>query len=283
MKKDAYYFSHDSNARNDHKIIKLRRKFGIEGYGIYFCIIELLRDQSNYTLPLASFEDIAYELQIDADKVKAIINDFELFTIDQNHFYSSRLKRSLEEYNELKNKRSAIGKLGGLKSGQAKVNQTSSKIEAKVEQNESKSEANDNQNSTVGQPLKESKVKESKEEKKKVNKKEFVPPTVDDVISYFSQNGYSTEAAGKAFRFYESGDWHDSNGKKIKNWKQKMNGVWFKEEHKLAENPIEKSSAEIAKYRDYIGFKELLHNPQLGYSFEVDEVNKIIRYKRENS
>jgi len=36
MKKEAYYFSHDSNARQDEKIIKLRMKLGWEGYGLYW-------------------------------------------------------------------------------------------------------------------------------------------------------------------------------------------------------------------------------------------------------
>ena len=45
--KDAYYFSHDSNARNDQRLIKIRMKYGMEGYGIYFGIIEILREQEN--------------------------------------------------------------------------------------------------------------------------------------------------------------------------------------------------------------------------------------------
>ena len=35
------YFPHDSNARNDIKLIKLRSKYGYEGYGVYFALIEL--------------------------------------------------------------------------------------------------------------------------------------------------------------------------------------------------------------------------------------------------
>lgn len=30
------YFPHDSNARNDAKILKVRMKYGAEGYGVYF-------------------------------------------------------------------------------------------------------------------------------------------------------------------------------------------------------------------------------------------------------
>ena len=50
MSKDAYYFSHDSNARNDQRLVKIRMKYGMEGYGIYFGIIEILREQRDYYL-----------------------------------------------------------------------------------------------------------------------------------------------------------------------------------------------------------------------------------------
>ena len=35
----ANYFSHDSNARNDEKVIRLRMKHGAAGYGVYFMLL----------------------------------------------------------------------------------------------------------------------------------------------------------------------------------------------------------------------------------------------------
>ena len=61
--KDAYYFSHDSNARNDQRIMKLRMKYGPEGYGIYFMIIEILRDIENYTLHLSNVDSICFDIR----------------------------------------------------------------------------------------------------------------------------------------------------------------------------------------------------------------------------
>ena len=49
MAKKTSYFSHDSNARNDEKILAVRMRLGAEGYGIYFMLIERLRDESDYT------------------------------------------------------------------------------------------------------------------------------------------------------------------------------------------------------------------------------------------
>ena len=77
--KDAYYFSHDSNARNDQRIIKLRRKLGAEGYGIYFMLIEILRDQVGYRLGLDDdiLENISYDLRVDMEKVEDIVLNYE--------------------------------------------------------------------------------------------------------------------------------------------------------------------------------------------------------------
>lgn len=46
--KDAYFFSHDCNARNDPKILALRSVYGAEGYGVYFMLVEILREQPEY-------------------------------------------------------------------------------------------------------------------------------------------------------------------------------------------------------------------------------------------
>lgn len=71
---------------------------------------------------------------------------------------------------------------------------------------------------------------DKEEDNKKKNK--FTPPFIGDVINYFLENGYTKEAARKAFEYYEVGNWKDSKGNKVKNWKQKMRGVWFKDENK---------------------------------------------------
>ena len=71
-----------------------------------------------------------------------------------------------------------------------------------------------------------------KGEEEKPKAKKFVPPTQSEVISYFLEKGYTQEAACKAFDYYDVADWTDSRGRKIKNWKQKMIAVWFKEENK---------------------------------------------------
>ena len=84
--------------------------------------------------------------------------------------------------------------------------------------------------SVNGNTTKESKVNKSKGKKSK--RKAEKPPTLEAVKSYFLEKGYREDVAEKAFNYYASNNWHDGKGNKVKAWKQKMIGVWFKDENK---------------------------------------------------
>jgi hypothetical protein len=75
---------------------------------------------------------------------------------------------------------------------------------------------------------------------KDIKKNTYTPPTLELVKLYFIENGYSETSANKAYEYYNSANWHDSNGKQVKNWKQKMQGVWFKDENKTTIAPTVK-------------------------------------------
>ncbi len=94
-KKDAYYFSHDSNARNDEKILNLRVEHGWNGYGLYWAIVECLRDANAYRLQ-CNFKTIAYTLHCEIKTIQSIISDFDLFIIDNDYFYSESLNKRME-------------------------------------------------------------------------------------------------------------------------------------------------------------------------------------------
>jgi hypothetical protein len=59
---------------------------------------------------------------------------------------------------------------------------------------------------------------------KKSIKKEFEPPTLDEVKAWFIENGSTAEAGAKAWQYYTDGNWCDSKGSPVKNWRQKMRG-----------------------------------------------------------
>ena len=96
--KETFYFSHDYNARSDNKIQKLLAKHGMEGYGIYWAIIEDLYNNANALR--MHCECIAYSLHSHCEVIEDIIKNFDLFIIDGDFFGSPSVERRLNEKNE---------------------------------------------------------------------------------------------------------------------------------------------------------------------------------------
>tara|TARA_R110000824_G_scaffold184041_1_gene365081 strand:- start:18 stop:779 length:762 start_codon:yes stop_codon:yes gene_type:complete len=97
------YFLHESSSFNDYKIIKLRSKLGIEAYGIFWAVLELLFNEEN-KLCINDYDALAFSLQCDPTKLKQVIEDFDLFVVDDDCFYSKRLNNHIEDINTKSNK-----------------------------------------------------------------------------------------------------------------------------------------------------------------------------------
>ena len=108
MKKNTFYFSHDYNARNDDKIKMLLRKHGMEGYGIYWAIVEDLYNNAN-ALQL-DYNGIAYDLRFTTELVESIINNFGLFVAENGNFGSLSIERRLDERDKISKKYSENAK-----------------------------------------------------------------------------------------------------------------------------------------------------------------------------
>ena len=96
-KQQTGYFPHDTNARNSSKLIRLRMKHGAEGYGVYFMILERLRDEDGYSSP-TDYDMIAFDLHVDTELVRTVVEDFGLFrkSEDGTRFYSSGFLHRME-------------------------------------------------------------------------------------------------------------------------------------------------------------------------------------------
>lgn len=213
MGKDAYYFSHDANAHTDPKILKLRMALGWEGYGIYWAIIENLRNQETYSICESEFMFLTLSLAVDEAKLKQMLSkclEIKLLEISEGKVFSPSLLRRMEKADAIRDKR----REAGAKGGKAKAN-----AKAPLKQNSSKTLA-----------LKESKGKEKKVNKTKP-KQEFEPPTFEEFLKYCKEEGFSN-IAERAFKGYEAGDWHDAKGNKVLRWKQKLQNGWFKPDNK---------------------------------------------------
>lgn len=95
------YFSHDQNARNDQKITKIRAKYGIEGYGCYFVMLEMMSAERERRLDYSDdfFDAIAYDLRLGFD-LKSFVDDcikVGLFSSDGAVFWSESFDRRCKE------------------------------------------------------------------------------------------------------------------------------------------------------------------------------------------
>lgn len=158
MKDNSYYFKHDCNARQDEKILALRMKHGWEGYGLYWALIERLRESANYSC-VCDYNLIAYDLRSDANKIKSIIEDFRLFDFatDENRgklLYSKRLLEDMYLKDDAREAKVEAGKKGAeakkkkaepkqcLSTPQADLKHTLSSAEAVLKQTLSTPQAN---------------------------------------------------------------------------------------------------------------------------------------------
>ena len=126
--KDAYWFRHDSNAKDDPKCVLLIDQLGLEGYGIYWVLVEILREQPDYTYPLALLPSLARRYNTTAEKMKAVVCGYGLFELrDDKIFFSESLLRRMTEYNLLREKRKAAGALGGKSHGKESNSEANAK------------------------------------------------------------------------------------------------------------------------------------------------------------
>ncbi|WP_127846177.1 Lin1244/Lin1753 domain-containing protein [Psychroflexus aestuariivivens] len=230
MSKEAYYFSHDSNARQDEKILALRMKHGWEGYGIYWAIIEKLRDESDFTC-VKDYNVIAFDLRTDAAIIKSIVEDFRLFQFTEcgKRFYSESLMKRMDAK---KQKSEKAKKAAEKRWGRSAKNENSNADEMRT-QNKSNADDMQTHSKRKADPMqgkekkvKESKVKESKVENKKKSSR-FSPPSQDDVYDYLLEKklhpSLAKKESEKFWHFYDSKNWMVGKNK-MKKWKSAVSG-----------------------------------------------------------
>jgi len=156
--KDAYYFSHDANARTDPKILAMRSVYGSEGYGLYWMVVETLREQSEYKLPLMKYtiNALALQMQYDCSKFEQFINDccdeFFLLQRDESFLWCNTLLKRMGRLDDIREKRKSAAE---KRWGKDKIDEP----DAKNMQVHSTSNA-----SYIQSKVKNSIVKDSKEE-----------------------------------------------------------------------------------------------------------------------
>ena len=196
MEKEAFYFPHFCNARHDRKIRRLRKELGTEGYGIYFMLLETLREQQDLMYPLEDLDLLAEEFGVSEAKVRVTICNYELFEVDaEEKFFSPKMLVYLEPYFKMKEQR----KLAGKASAEKRL-------------------LNDRSTTVQQSKGKESKVNEIKEKESKVDFSEMLSPHAIDLgIEFENFFSYWTEKNSKGKERWEMEKFFDIS-RRITTW-----------------------------------------------------------------
>lgn len=92
------YFPHDYGARS--KLVDVRKDYGLEGLGFYWCVIEILHEEGGY-IKESRISGIAYDLRIEPEKAEAIIRNYGLFSIKKGKVTAERVLRNLRKRAEI--------------------------------------------------------------------------------------------------------------------------------------------------------------------------------------
>lgn len=111
------YFSHDSNAAQDIKCRRLLRRLGMEGYGRWWRLCELLAATDGHKLSIETEEDaeiIAEELHLDGqqelmDYLQVLVDVGLIHMSGDSYVYSDRMLTNAEYFG----KKRAAGRKGG--------------------------------------------------------------------------------------------------------------------------------------------------------------------------
>ncbi|MFX4267743.1 DUF4373 domain-containing protein [Aliarcobacter butzleri] len=158
-KNETCYFSHDANAKDDFKVMLLIEELGLEGYGIFWVLIETLREQQNYKYPLKLLSVLARKYNTTLAKLEVVVRNYHLFVIEDDcFFYSSSLNRRMQKMEVLREQRVIAGKISAAKRKQKQLEQLK-QLQMNLSVNDS-SERPLNECSTSVQQIKEKKNKE---------------------------------------------------------------------------------------------------------------------------
>ena len=119
------FFSHDSDAFFDEKIVGMRADYGFESYGLFWFIIEKMRQESDFRLEYNKklFRSIKVLTSTSIDVQKFIddcINEYELFVLEDNKFYSKSFLNRMNMMIEKQRQKSDQARIAGKRSAEVR-------------------------------------------------------------------------------------------------------------------------------------------------------------------
>lgn len=236
------YFPHEYTAKDDPKCERLIFEMGMEGYGIFWALLETLRAQPNYTYPLENIPLAAYKYRADQEKMRHVVFDFGLFVVvDDNIFFSKGLIRRMQPMDEERKSKSEGGKKGmKTRWGNNSVNNTLNNNKNRIDKNRTDTKKLSNES------------KESADKPRTVASKcpAFVAPSLETLQSYFPTIGGTTQDAEAFFDHFEANGWKVSGKTPMKNWQAAARN-WVRRKSEFSNTTAKTTTHETTrKYND---------------------------------
>lgn len=108
MSKDAFWFKHDSNASRDLRLMQIKAIYGLEGLGVFWSIVEVLREQKGYKWEEKQVNILAKIIDCDVQKLNNFLTDckrISLFSFENGHIFSNRLIKDMKVWESKKKNR----------------------------------------------------------------------------------------------------------------------------------------------------------------------------------
>ena len=99
MKKDQY-IPHEVSMRNTSEVMNLIENEGMEGYGIYWALMEYLRTQDDYIGDIEVLKSLARQLRVRLPKLKRIMENYGLFSCTETTFLSPKLVEVMKPFED---------------------------------------------------------------------------------------------------------------------------------------------------------------------------------------
>ena len=132
------YFPHQYNAHDDEKLKRVIMDHGLEGYAVFFLLLEYLGQKEDRVLTKEFYKILAWTYRLNEEVVRSVVEDYGLFELSDNHFSSDGLNARMAVLDEKIAKRKAAGALGGAKRV-ANLKQNSSNAQAMLEESQANS------------------------------------------------------------------------------------------------------------------------------------------------
>ncbi|MCP4127320.1 MAG: DUF4373 domain-containing protein [Gammaproteobacteria bacterium] len=204
------WFKHDSNAAQDAKLERLMIRHGLEGYGLYWYCLELIAAQvetHNLTFELEhDAEILSRRTGLHQDRVQDIMRymvDSRLFEQDRGVITCLKMATRTDEYTQKILKKQGISPVVPRLSEDTPDSVGTKSVlreEKRIDKNRT-------------EEIKEQGASQSKKSTRKV----FKRPTLEDLLGFISQHGYSVDAQ-QFVDHYNSNGWRVGKNA-MKDWK----------------------------------------------------------------